>query len=251
MSQSRFSDSTPYRSIVKDSYTTRDTRAEGETSLEIVVWRIERVADDDDEGTIKDESGNLRYNQILEEALDDEGAAEIAERTQLKSYRDEQGGRAASTVRGYRQNPGRLRPKDEGGLPSSHTGKRVLRRYARSNDLGHFDDDRAVDDGRGPSPEEEGAEPIDLAAMFRAYKLARSIASQQGFVFAPQRGEPVAEEDNERIDDDEIRSDDRPIGDTKAAAFVEKADGSLYEYQIDFDAKDLDQLQDAPPASAL
>jgi len=250
MSQSRLDGETPYRTIVKDAYSTRSDRTDGETRLEIVAWRVETVADDEDEGTIKDESGSLRYNRILDVALADAGADEIARRTSLKTYADEQGGRAASTIRGYRRNASRLRQKSEGGLPSGHPVKRVLRRYARSNDLGHFEDDKATDDGRGPSPPVEGAEPIETEAMFRAYKLARSIASQAGFVFAPQSGDPVAVEDNERLDPDEIRSDDRPLGDTKAAAFVEKPDGSTYEYQIDLDAKDLDALDDAPPAGA-
>jgi Glu-tRNA(Gln) amidotransferase subunit E-like FAD-binding protein len=61
----------------------------------------------------------------------------------------------------------------------------------------------------------------------------------------------VAIEDNEIIDRDEIRAADRPIGDTKAAAFVEKSDGSTYEYQIDLDAGDLEPLGDAPPAGAI
>lgn len=243
--------STAYRSIVKDAYSTRDAGKSSDTRLEIVAWRVETVADDEDEATIKDESGNLRYNRILDVALADLGAEEIAERTSLKTYRDDRGGRAASTIRGYRQNASRLRSKAEGGLPSSHPVKRVLRRYARSNDLGHFEDDAAEEDGRGPDTPEDAA-PIDKGAMFRAYKLARSIASQAGFVFAPQSGDPVAVEDNERIDHDEIRSDDRPVGDTKAAAFVEKPEGSTYEYQIDLDAKDLVRdPDDVPPSGVL
>lgn len=239
-----------YRTIVKDAYTSRDVTDTSDTRLEIVAWRVETADDDEDaEDTLKDESGNLRYNQILDAALDELGASEIADRTELKSYRDERGGRAASTIRGYKTNPSRLRPKSEGGLPSSHPVKRVLRRYARSRDLGHFEDDAASDDGRGPVSVEDpdAAAPISVKAMISAYKLARSIASQQGFVFAPQQGEPKAVEDNERIDRDEIRPDDRPVGDTKAAAFVEKPNGSTYEYQIDLDAKDLTALDSVPP----
>lgn len=253
MTQSTLSSSTttPYRSIVKDAFSTRSERREGETRVEIVAWRVETVADDEEDAGLKDETGKLRYNQILDAALDELGAEEIARRTELKSYRDDRGGRAASTVRGYKRNASRLRSKAEGGLPSSHPVKRVLRRYARSRELGHFRDDEAAEDGEGPAAPDEDAAPIDQGAMFRAYKLARSIASQNGFVFAPRSGEPVAVEDNERIDHDEIRSDDRPVGDTKAAAFVEKADGSTYEYQIDFDSGDLEQLKDAPPAEGL
>ena len=253
MSQTTLTDRpTPYRSIVKDAYSTRDDSSSGETRLEIVVWRVETVTDDDDEDSLKDESGNLRYNRILDAALDDLGAEEISRRTGLKSYADDRGGRAESTIRGYQQNASRLRSKAEGGLPSDHPVKRVLRRYARSNDLGHFEDDSSTDD-EGPElvDDEDDAAPIEMSAMFGAYKLARSIASQAGFVFAPQSGEPVAVEDNERLDPDEVRPDDRPTGDTKAAAFVEKADGSTYEYQIDLDAKDLDALNDAPPAGGI
>jgi hypothetical protein len=239
---------TPYRSIVKDAYTTRDDSTGGQTRLEIAVWRVDTVTDDDDEDSLKDESGNLRYNRILDVAMADLGAEEIARRSALKSYADDRGGRAASTVRGYKRNASRLRPKSEGGLPSSHPVKRVLRRYARSNDLGHFEDDSSTDDEGPDLVDDEGdAAPIEMSAMFGAYKLARSIASQAGFVFAPQSGEPVAIEDNERLDPDEVRPDDRPVGDTKAAAFVEKPNGSTYEYQIDLDTKDLESLDDAPP----
>jgi len=245
-------ESTPYRTIVKDAYTTRDEGKSSDTRLEIVAWRVETVTDDEDEESLKDETGKLRYNDILDAALDDLGADELARRTSLKSYADDRGGRAASTIRGYRRNASRLRSKAEGGLPSNHPVKRVLRRYARSNDLGHFEEDSSTDE-EGPElvDDEEDAAPIELGAMMRAYKLARSIASQAGFVFAPQQGEPVAVEDNEKIDHDEIRPDDRPVGDTKAAAFVEKPDGSTYEYQIDLDAKDLTGLGDAPPAGGI
>jgi len=240
--------STPYRSIVKDAYTTRDDGDSSDTRLEIVEWRVETVTDDDDEDSLKDESGSLRYNRILDAALDELGADELARRTSLKSYADDRGGRAASTIRGYTRNASRLRAKAEGGLPSSHPVKRVLRRYARSRDMGHFEDDSSTDD-EGPDlvDDPEDAAPIDQAAMFRAYKLARSIASQAGFTFAPQSGDPVAVEDNERIDHDEIRRHDRPVGDTHAACMVEKPDGSIYEYTIDLDAKDLDAIDGAIP----
>ena len=244
---------TPYRSIVKDAYSTRDDGKSSDTRLEIVAWRVETVTDDDDEDSLKDESGNLRYNNILDAALDELGAEEIARRTSLKSYADDRGGRAASTIRGYKRNASRLRQHAEGGLKSSHPVKRVLRRYARSRDMGHFEEDSSTDEG-GPelTDDPEDAAPIDKSAMFGAYKLARSIASQSGFVFAPQSGDPVAVEDNERLDPDEIRPDDRPVGDTKAAAFVEKADGSTYEYQVDLDAKDLVRdPDDVPPTGVL
>lgn len=245
---------TPYRTIVKDAYDTRDDGDTSDTTLEIVAWRVETVSDEDERESIKDENGNLDYAKILDIALADVGSGEISRRTGLKSYRDDRGGRAASTIRGYKSKGGWAPPKKEGGYASSHPVKRVLRRYARINDLGHFEDDESQSEAPGPSKRgpEVDAEPIDLGAMKRAYKLARSIASQNGFVFAPRSGDPVAVEDNERLDPDEIRPDDRPVGDTKAAAFVEKPNGSTYEYQIDLDTKDLVRdPDDVPPSGVL
>jgi len=249
-----------YRSIVKDAYSTRDDGKSSDTRLEIVVWKVDRdtylppsEGRDGVDDPIKTADGNLRYDKMLADALDEIGADELSRRTGLKSYSDERGGRAASTIRGYKYADDWVPPKDEGGYANSHPIKRVLRRYARSQDKGHFEDDAAGDERVSLPPRGERfvSGEIDMGAMFRAYKLARSIASQAGFVFAPQSGDPVAVEDNERIDDDEVRAADRPLGDTKAACFVEKPDGSTYEYQIDLDAKDLTALDDAPPAGGV
>ncbi len=230
-----------YRSIVKDGYTTRDDGDSSDTRLEIAAWVV--MEHEPEEENIKQDDGTLDYSKILDIALADLGADEISRRTSLKSYADDRGGRAESTIRGYRQNASRLDPKDRGGLPSSHPVKRVLRRYARSNDLGHYQDDESKDDVELV----EDAAPIDMSKLFAAYRLARSIASQQGFVFAPQSGEPEAVEDNERIDRDEIRRHDRPLGETHAACLLEKPDGSIYEYEIDLDNGELVRGGDLPP----
>lgn len=240
-SLSGFFEVSPYRSIVKDAYTTRDEDevGGGDTRLEIAAWV---VMENEGDLVIKDENGNLMYDKILQLALgrmeapgaDPIGADTVSERTEKSSYRDDRGGRAASTVRGYLRNPERLAPATEGGLPASHPVKRVLRRWARSQDLGHFEDDES----RERVPDED-AEPIDMDKLFSAYRLARSIASQNGFVFAPQEGDPVAVEDNERIDYDEVRNEDKPMGDTKAACLLEKPNGETYEYWIDLDMGEL------------
>lgn len=232
---------TPYRSIVKDAYSTRDDGDSGDTRLEIASWLVmEHV----DEEAVKDEKGNLQYDRMLEHGLDAAGAEEIARRTSLKSYADDRGGRAESTIRGYRNRPDLLAPKDQGGLPSSHPVKRVLRRLARSRGLGHFRDDQATE----KEPDED-AEPIEMEKLFAAYRFARSIASQNGFGFAPQSGDPVAVEDNERIDYDEIRPPDRPMGDTKAAVLLTKPSGETYEYRVDLDTQELDPVENGnlPP----
>lgn len=231
MSQTTLTDDdspTPYRSIVKDAYSTRDDKTGSRNIVEIAAWRVE-MHDPDAEEQIKEGDGQLNYNRILEIALADLGADEISRRTGLKSYADDQGGRAASTIQGYKQNPGRLRSAPEGGLPQSHPVKRVLRRWARSNDLGHFEGDQATDD----TGEEADPSPIDLDKLKSAFRLARLIASENGLGFVDSSGDPVAVEDNERIDRDEIRPADRPLNDTKAAAQITKADGSIYEYEID------------------
>ena len=225
---------TPYRSIVKDAYDTRDERTGKSTTLEIVAWK---VAEHTQELEIKDpDSGQLRYNDILDAALNEMPATEIAERTKLKSYADSRGGRSASTVRGYRQNADRL-----AGLPSSHPVKRVLRRWARSQEIGHFAPAEAVE------ADDAEPRPIDMGALMNAYRLARSIASQNGFVFVDRSGEPVAIEDNERIDYDEIGRHDRPIGDTKAACLLTKPSGQIYEYRIDLDMGTLEAVNDGLP----
>jgi len=228
----------PYRSIVKDGYATRDDGDSGDTRLEVAAWV---VMESEGEEKIKQDDGTLDYAKILDIALADVGADEISRRTGLKSYADDRGGRAESTIRGYRQNAGRMKTKDRGGLPSSHPVKRVLRRYARSNDLGHFQDDEATE------YDPDDAEPIDMGKLMSAYRLARSIASQNGFVFVSREGEPEAIEDNERIDYDEIRRHDRPLGETHAACLLEKPSGEIYEYEIDLDNGELVSGGDLPP----
>jgi hypothetical protein len=236
---------TYYRSIVKDAYSTRDP---AQNRVEIMAWKVkEEGYIPPSEGTegvedpIKNALGNLRYDKILEDAIEEIGADELSRRTGLKSYRDEQGGRAASTIRGYQYESDWVPPKDKGGYESSHPIKRVLRRYARSQDKGHFEDDEATDQ----QPATEGhpgryyGGKIDMEDLKAAYRLARSICSQEGLVFVDRHGDAEAVEDNERIDRDEIRSHDRPIGETKAAVQVEKADGYTAEYWIDLDNKKL------------
>lgn len=236
---------TPYRSIVKDAYSTRDP---AENRVEIAAWEVETVEPTEPpegpEDPIKDEKGNLRYSKILRFALDELGAGEISERTELKSYRDDRGGRAPSTVRGYTQYPDRLAPKSEGGLPAGHPVKRVLRRYARSRDLGHFRDDKSQDRDEGdvPSGPSGPVEPIDMELLKSAYRLARMICSKNGLVFVDRQGDAEAVEDNERIDLDEIRRHDRPVGQTQAAAMVEKQDGYTAEYRINLDTQELERV---------
>lgn len=243
---------TTYRSIVKDGYTTRDPQ---ESNVEVMAWKVDRDVElsrqpprEGVEDPIKTASGNLRYDKILDDALDEIGADEISRRTGLKSYRDDRGGRAESTVRGYQYKDGWGEPKDDGGLPSSHPVKRVLRRYARSQDKGHFEEDEAGDEQLALDARPARTIPgtIDMDALKRAFKLARSICSQNGIVFVDRDGNPSAVEDNERIDSDEVRPADRPIGETKAACQVEK-NGSIYEYEIDLDNKDLIRDGDMPP----
>lgn len=247
---------TTYRSIVKDAYSTRDP---AKNVVEIAAWKVRQEhwveGSEGREGVedpIKDWEGNLRYGKILADAMDEIGAEEIARRTALKSYRDDQGGRAASTVRGYKRKDDWIPPKKEGGYPSSHPVKRVLRRYARSQDKGHFEDDTAGDEqiALDPTPGRWVGGQIDLEAVKSAYRLARMICSKNGIVFVSQSGEGEAIEDNERIDADEIRRHDRPVGDMKAACVVEKADGYRAEYWIDLDNQKLERADDdAEPPS--
>lgn len=255
MSQTTFGsdrESEWYRTIVKDAYTTRDAHETSDTTLEVVAWRVQSRrwlpgtrGQEGVEDPIKTFTGRLLYGKILAKARDELGTGEISRRTKLKSYADEKGGRAESTIRGYDSETLR-------NLTSSHPVKRVLRRWARSQDLGHFEDDEATDEEPAIEPREGewiGKGEIDLDAMKRAYKLARSIASQEGFVFAPQEGEPVAVEDNERIDEDEVRQEDRPLGDTKGAVLLVKPTGKTYEYRVHYDEKTLERVydEDLPP----
>jgi len=234
LSLTGFFETAPYRSIVKDAYATRGDGGAGDTRLEIAAWV---VMENEGDLVVKDEEGRLMYDRILDLALgkienpsgETVAASEISRRTGLKVYRDDNGGRAPSTIRGYLDNRDRLE-----GLPSSHPIKRVLRRWARSRDLGHFEDDES----RERVPDEQ-AEPIDMDSLFAAFRLARMIASKEGFTFAPQSGDPDAVEDNERIDYDEIRTEDRPLGDTKAGVLLVKPSGKMYEYEVDLDTQSL------------
>lgn len=239
---------TPYRSIVKDGYSTNDPT---DNAVEVAAWRIETVAPGpeppDDEERIKTEAGNLLYSKILDTALDELGAEELSRRTGLKSYRDERGGRAESTIKGYRYSDEWTPPKEQGGFGSSHPIKRVLRRYARSRDIGHFRDDKARDDEEIQLGPVIGAEPIDIEEIEAMFRLARLIASKHGLVFVGDGPVPRAEEDNERIDHDEIRGVDRPIGETKAGVHVVKADGSTFEYEIDLDQQTMTRADGYEP----
>lgn len=248
-----------YRTIVKDVYSTRDKGKTQDTMLEIVVWQVKKdiylppiEEREGIEDPIKTASGHLKYGKILDAAMDNIGAKDLSRRTGLKSYADDLGGRAPSTIRGYASSTEWANPKSEGGLPSSHPIKRVLRRYARSHDMGHFVDDEAGDEGLAipGKPGRKISGRIDLASMQRAYKLARSIASQNGFVFVPREGVPMAVEDNEIIDLDEIRPIDRPLGEVNAMLMVTKPSGQIYEYVIDLDEKTLEAAEgtDVPPS---
>ena len=247
-----------YRTIVKDAYSTRD--GGGDTRVEVMAWKVDqdqwldgtpgREGIDPEEApggedAIMNRDRTLRYDRILDEALDDLGAEEISRRTELKSYRDDRGGRAESTIRGYKYNPERLEDEADGGVGSDHPVKRVLRRYARSRDLGHYEDGESRADEPIELPPRGGemlSGKIDLQAIKRAFRLARSIASENGLVFVDRSGDGQAVEDNERIDEDEIRRYDRPIGDVKAACLLIKPDGQTYEYKIDLDSRDLERV---------
>ena len=229
----------PYRSIVKDAYTTRDEGDDSDTRLEIVVWKVVKHKPDE---PIKNDDGRLDYDKILRKLIDEEGLTqtEIAETTHADSYRDEQGGRSRSTVGRYYRGEASLNELLE-KQDADHPILRVVRRRARSRDLGHFQQDQSRDD---LSIDPDAEEPIDTTALESAFTGARSIASQNGFVFAPQSGTPIAVEDNERIDHDEIRRHDRPLGEVHAACMLEKPDGSVYEYQIDLDTGTLEPAGD-------
>lgn len=94
-----------------------------------------------EEEQIKEDDGGLNYGRILSLMLGEHTQAEIAEKTALKSYRDERGGRSRSTISSYARGS-----QSFAAVGSSHPLKRVLRRWARSNDVGHYRDDEAQDD---------------------------------------------------------------------------------------------------------
>jgi len=184
-----------YRSIVKDGVVTRDD--EEESRSELAVWLI-KPAEIEEELLQTKIGGEVQYKTILEVALGRRQAPagatpttanELSQRTELSSYADSRGGRSASTIRGYLSNDTLTR------LPSSHPVKRVLRRYIRSQQFGHFSESE-------PDPD----------------KTTRAVSV----------------EDNERIDKDEIRPNDRPLGEVQASLLLESG-SYTQEYRIDLD----------------
>ena len=224
-----------YRSIVKDGHV---TRTDGKTSrAELAVWMVKKAELDPAAQITTKVGGRVQYKTILEVALGRRQldgvtpttADEISRRTKLSSYADSRGGRSANTIRGYLSND------TLSGLPSSHPVKRILRRYVRSQGFGHFAD------GDG---DPENAEPIDQERMLSAYTLAKMICIGQPLyinIVATTSG--VSVEDNERIDQDEIRPDDRPLGEVQAALLLEVDNGIgddyVQEYRIDLDDRDV------------
>jgi len=215
-----------YRSIVKDGVVTRDD--EEESRSELAVWLI-KPAEIEEELLQTKIGGEVQYKTILEVALGRRQAPagatpttanELSQRTELSSYADSRGGRSASTIRGYLSNDTLTR------LPSSHPVKRVLRRYIRSQQFGHFSESE---------PDPDNTEPIDMDRMFGAFRLAKMICIGQPLKINIVRdARPVAVEDNERIDKDEIRPDDRPLGEVQAALLLESG-SYIQEYRIDLD----------------
>jgi hypothetical protein len=231
----------PFRSIIKDGQTyDEDYRS---TDVEISAWVIKRAAVDIDAtasgSLILKVDGELQYDTILEvvlgrrqvEGYDPRSAQELADRTESNSYADDRGGRSASTIRGYLSNDTLER------LPSSHPVKRVLRREIRTYDLGHFAEQETTTAGDLP-------QPIDMAALRRAYKFARKITGDSGLGFVSEQPFSEAIEDNKLISEQEIRPADRPTGDFKASVHVMKNSPSgseleTYEYEVDFDGEKL------------
>ena len=231
----------PFRSIIKDGQTTdEDYRS---TDVEISAWIVKRAAVDIDAtargSLILKVDGELQYDTILEVVLgrrsvdgyDPRSAQELADRSESDAYRDDRGGRSASTIRGY------LSGDTLQGLPSSHPVKRVLRREIRTYDLGHFAEQETSTAADLPSP-------INMTSLLDAYKRARVAAEESGLKFL--RALPVAEaiEDNKLISESDIRPADRPTGDFKASVMVTKnskggSEIDTYEYEVDLDSKTL------------
>jgi len=244
------SETRPFRSIIKDGQTYSSDRRNHD--VEIAAWIIKRAPasiDADPKGSVITKvGGELRYNTILEVVLgrrELEGYSprtpqELAERTQSDSYRDEKGGRSASTIRGYLSND------TLEGLPSSHPLKRVLRREIRTYNIGHFADEDMQ------TFSDDLPRPINMSSLADAYKRARSIASDNGLKFLDASPVSEAIEDNKLIDEAEIRPVDRPTGDFKASVMVtkESASGSemaTYEYKVDLDKRTLENIDDYGP----
>jgi hypothetical protein len=244
------SETRPFRSIIKDGQTYSADRREYD--VEIAAWTIKRapvnISADPKGSVITKVGGELRYNTILEVVLgrrelqgySPRTPQELAERTESKTYRDEQGGRSASTIRGYLSND------TLEGLPSSHPVKRVLRREIRTYNIGHFaTEDMQTTSGDLPRP-------INMNSLEATYRLARKIASDNGLVFLDASPVSEAIEDNKLIDEAEIRPVDRPTGDFKASVMVIKESRSgeelsTYEYKVDLDKRTLESIDDYGP----
>jgi hypothetical protein len=215
-----------YRSIVKDGNVTREDNRE--SRAEIAVWMVKSDEKDQPEEIKTKVNGRVQYKPILEVALgrrqvdkvSPTTAEELSRRTGLSSYADSRGGRSASTIRGY------LSGDTLSRLPSSHPVKRILRRYVRSQEFGHFAErDADPDDVR----------PIDKDRMLNVFTRAKMICIGQPLyinIVATTSG--VSVEDNERIDKDEIRPNDRPLGEVQASLLLESG-SYTQEYRIDLD----------------
>lgn len=106
------------------------------------VERIDGTPIRDETERVKDpESGTLDYHKLLRLMLEQTTQSEVADRTALKSYADDRGGRSRSTVSDYARGV-----QSFASVASSHPLKRVVRRWARSNDVGHFLGDESRDD---------------------------------------------------------------------------------------------------------
>jgi len=242
------SETRPFRSIIKDGQTYSADRREYD--VEIAAWTIKRapvnISADAKGSVITKVDGELRYNTILEVVLgrrelqgySPRTPQELAEKTENKSYRDEQGGRSASTIRGYLTND------TLEGLPSSHPVKRVLRREIRTYKIGHFAEEQTTS--------EDLPRPINMNSLEATYRRARVIASENGLVFLDNNPVSEAIEDNKLIDEAEIRPVDRPTGDFKASVMVIKESRSgeelsTYEYKVDLDKRTLESIDGYGP----
>jgi len=103
---------------------------------------------------------------------------------------------------------------------------------------------RRVEGDEGTFTEADLPQPIDMAALRGAYKMARRIAADSGLSFVTNESFSEAIEDNKLISEGEIRPVDRPTGDFKASVHVIKNSPSgteleTYEYEVDFDGEKL------------
>jgi hypothetical protein len=145
LDRKRWNLGSPFQQVLYDwKYLSRSDRKPFSTGNEAHVINGYNVVDEDER--ILNESGRLDYDRALNLLLDREGYTQrdLAETTQLKSYRDEQGGRSRSTVGRYYRNGGLNALLDKVG--SGHPLLRVVRRRARSAGIGHFEDDESRTD---------------------------------------------------------------------------------------------------------